>query len=316
MPMNLSGGLRKRKEGSMNKRTGRLGQTRVYIGKFWRIFLNEKGWKVLIFAIVIAAMLGLVMGEDMYKDKEFTRTGLFAVVCSLLWIGIFNSIQNVCREREIIKREHRTGLHITSYVGAHVIFQAGICAVQALLTLVVYFFLMDFPSAGAVTGNFYIDMFFCFFLILFAADMMGLMVSSIVRNTTTAMTVLPFLLIIQLILGGTVFPLAGPAKKLSALTISKWGQRILTVEANLNEIPSNVLAEELDQLRMFDGMDTLIDLVPDDSLSDMSAQMTYKKIYEFKAENVTKRWLYLLEFSAVFILISIISLEFVDKDKR
>lgn len=300
----------------MDKRSGRLKQTKVYIGKFWRIFLNERGWKVLIFAVIISVMLGLVMGEDMYVDKEFTRTGLFAVVCSMLWIGIFNSIQNVCRERGIIKREHRTGLHITSYVAAHVVFQAGICAVQAFLMLVVYCFFMKFPSKGAVTGNFLVDMFICFFLILFSSDMMGLMVSSIVKSTTTAMTVLPFLLIIQLILGGTVFPLSGPAKKLSALTISKWGQRILTIEANLNEIPSSVLADELDQLRMFDGVDTLIDLIPEETVSSMSSQMTYRKIYAFKSENVTDRWFYLLEFSAVFILVSIISLEFIDKDKR
>lgn len=300
----------------MDKRTGRLGQIKVYIGKFWRIFLNEKDWKVLIFAVVIAVMLGLVMGPKMYVEKEFTRTGLFAVVCSLLWIGIFNSIQNVCRERDIIKREHRTGLHISSYVAAHVIFQAAICAVQAVLTLIIYAFFMDLPTAGAVTGSFLADMAICFFLILFASDMMGLMVSSIVKSTTTAMTVLPFLLIIQLILGGTVFPLAGSAKKLSALTISKWGQRILTVEANLNEIPSTVLADELDQLRMFDGADPIIDLIPEDTISEMSAQMTYHKIYEFKSENVTRRWIYLLEFAAVFILISVISLEFIDKDKR
>lgn len=300
----------------MQERTGRLGQIRVYTGKFFRIFINERDWKVIVFAVVISALLSLVMGSKMFVEKEFTRTGMFAIVSSMVWIGIFNSIQNVCREREIIKREHRTGLHITSYVAAHMIFQAVICAVQAVVMIVIYRIFMEFPQKGLVTGNFYVDIFICFFLILYASDMMGLAVSSVVKSTTAAMTVMPFLLIIQLILSGSIFPLTGPAKSISNLTISKWGQRTLLIEANLNEIPSTMLEEELNQLRMFDGMETLINLIPEDAVSDLSSQMTYRKIYEYKAELVTRRWLYLLAFVAVFAAVSIFSLELIDHDKR
>lgn len=98
----------------MNERVGRWGQIKVYTGKFYRIFLNERGWKYIVFAAVIAFLLSMVMGDKMYMEKEFTRTGMFAIVSSMIWVGIFNSIQNVCKERAIIKREHRTGLHISA----------------------------------------------------------------------------------------------------------------------------------------------------------------------------------------------------------
>lgn len=300
----------------MNERVGRWGQIKVYTGKFYRIFLNERGWKYIVFAAVIAFLLSMVMGDKMYLEKEFTRTGMFAIVSSMIWVGIFNSIQNVCKERAIIKREHRTGLHISAYVAAHMIFQAALCVVQAVIMLVIFRIFMDFPSKGAVTGNFYIDMFICFFLILYAADMMGLAVSSVVRSTTSAMTVMPFLLIIQLIFAGSIFPLSGPIKKLSNLTISKWGQRVLCIEANLNEIPSTALEEELEELRDFEGMDFFIDLIPEETIQETSAEMTYRKIYNFEAELVTRRWLYLLGFAVAFGAFSTISLEFVDRDKR
>lgn len=158
-------------------------------------------------------------------EKQSRHSSLAAKL--VIWVGVFNSIQNICREREIIKREHRTGLHISAYV---------------------------------------------------AADMMGLAVSSVVKSTTTAMTVMPFLLIIQLIFSGSIFPLTGPAQKVSALTISKWGQRVLCIEANLNEIPSVALEQEPDL--------------------------------------VTRRWLYLIGFAVAFGAFSILSLEFVDKDRR
>lgn len=304
------------KEEKMEERAGRLGQIRVYTGKFFRIFINERDWKVIVFAVVISALLSLVMGPKMFVEKEFTRTGMFAIVSAMVWIGIFNSIQTVCRERAIIKREHRTGLHITSYVAAHMIYQAVICAVQAVVMIIIYRIFMQFPEKGLVTGNFYVDVFICFFLILYASDMMGLAVSSVVKSTTAAMTVMPFLLIIQLILSGSIFPLSGAARSISNLTISKWGQRVLCIESNLNEIPSSMLEEELEQLRMFDGMDVLIDLVPEETVSDMSAKMTYRKIYEYKAELVTRRWLYLLGFAVVFAAVSVLSLELIDHDKR
>ena len=262
----------------MNERVGRWGQVRIYTGKFYRIFLHEKGWKFIAFAVIIAVLLSVVMGDKMFVEKEFTRTGMFAIVTAMIWVGVFNSIQNICREREIIKREHRTGLHISAYVAAHMIFQAALCAVQAVLMLVIFGFFMELPSEGVVTGSYYIDAFICFFLVLYASDMMGLAVSSVVKSTTTAMTVMPFLLIIQLIFSGSIFPLTGPAQKVSALTISKWGQRVLCIEANLNEIPSVALEQEPDL--------------------------------------VTRRWLYLIGFAVAFGAFSILSLEFVDKDRR
>lgn len=196
-------------------------------------------------------------------EKQSRHSSLAAKL--VIWVGVFNSIQNICREREIIKREHRTGLHISAYV---------------------------------------------------AADMMGLAVSSVVKSTTTAMTVMPFLLIIQLIFSGSIFPLTGPAQKVSALTISKWGQRVLCIEANLNEIPSVALEQELEELKQFEGMDLLVDLLPDDLIRDMSSDMTYRKIYNYEPDLVTRRWLYLIGFAVAFGAFSILSLEFVDKDRR
>ena len=78
----------------MNERVGRWGQVRIYTGKFYRIFLHEKGWKFIAFAVIIAVLLSVVMGDKMFVEKEFTRTGMFAIVTAMIWVGVFNSIQN------------------------------------------------------------------------------------------------------------------------------------------------------------------------------------------------------------------------------
>lgn len=308
-------------------RTGRLGQMKVYVGKFFRIFINERDWKVIVFAVVISTLLSAVLGESMFKLKEGTREGFFAIVSSCIWIGIFNSIQTICRERQIIKREHRTGLHITSYVAAHLIYQAVICAVQCLAMVIIYGIFTNFPEEGLVFGSFYVDLYITFFLILYASDVLGLAVSSLVKNTTSAMTVMPFILIIQLIFSGSIFPLSGIGRQVSDLTISKWGQRALCIEANLNELPSELLDSELDMLRNMDSVKELKELLPaeswesldgmvEDELQEFLHEYTYRRIYKYEKELVTRRWGYLLAFIAIYAAVCVISLEFIDRDKR
>ena len=102
---------------------GRLAQTGIYLGKFLRMFVYQNDWKLLPMGAVIAAIVVFVVGGTLFQYQEGTKLGVFALVCACIWNGFFNSIQVVCREREIIKHEHRSGLHMSSYVFAQMIYQ-------------------------------------------------------------------------------------------------------------------------------------------------------------------------------------------------
>ena len=102
---------------------GRGSQILIYLGKQFRFFINESDWKVLPMAAVIAALVGMVIRRRFFVNMEGSLIGAFALSCMAIWNGCFNSIQSVCRERAIIKREHRSGMHISSYVAAHMIYQ-------------------------------------------------------------------------------------------------------------------------------------------------------------------------------------------------
>ena len=183
---------------------GRIAQTGIYLGKFLRMFIYQNDWKVLPMGAIIAAVVTFVVGANLFKTQEGTKLGVFALVCVCIWNGFFNSIQVVCREREIIKREHRAGLHMSAYVAAQMIYQLLLCAAQTVVTLIICSMTgVVIPGAGIITSSGMVDAGITILLITYAADMMALMVSCIVRNTTTAMTTMPFLLIFQL-----VFPAA------------------------------------------------------------------------------------------------------------
>ena len=51
----------------------RPAQVRVYLGKHWRLFVNERGWKVLIFAAIISALVSAVLGGNMRGSADYRR---------------------------------------------------------------------------------------------------------------------------------------------------------------------------------------------------------------------------------------------------
>ncbi len=200
---------------------------KIYFRRNLRGFFNDKGWKLLISVVLITLLICSVTGEEMFRDYDQTRSGAFALVCACIWIGIFNSIRVICREREILKREHRTGLHMSSYVAARWLFEACLCAVEA---------------------------------------------------ENTAMTVMPFALIIQLIMSGMVFELKGIPEKVSTLTISRWGLNAICTSADVNQM----------------------------------AFFAYSKEMEATVGNLLHQWGILLLFAVVYAILTIIALEFVD----
>jgi len=303
-----------------NRRAGRTGQIRIYLGKLFRIFIHEKDWKVLPMSALIAFMVAYVVGKNMFINMEGTRIGSLAFVCCCIWNGFFNSIQVVCRERPIIKREHRAGLHISAYIAAHMIYQAFLCILQVMITLAVYWFSgMIFPTEGLVTGSFVPDMMITLFLITYASDMMALMVSCIVHTTTSAMTVMPFLLIVQLVFAGVAFPLHGIPEKLSNATISKWGIYAVCTESNYNNLPSTVVVKEMQIFRSNPVVEELYDALDDESrelLEEYTSQYLRVEHYDYDKDNILKEWGILLAFAVLYALIGAVSLEFIDHDKR
>lgn len=278
----------------MGRRIGRTDQIRIYVGKCWRLFINEKQWKNLVSTVIIMGLISIVTSGDTFLDYRQTRNSCFAIICACIWIGLFNSIQSICREREIIKREHRTGLHISSYVLAHVVFESILCLAESVI---VFGFVLvknwsNLPEAGLIFPA-VIDIFFTIYLTMFAADMVAVLVSCIVRDTNSAMTVMPFVLIVQLIMAGVVFELEGLSDKLSNLTVSKWG---------LNGLMSVALTTP----EVADGRGYFL-------LAFDMKESLWEKAEDL---NLAGIWLIMLVIAVVCILLSVLFLSLVDRDRR
>ncbi len=235
------------------RHTGRGSQVFIYLGKQLRFFINENDWKVLPMAAIIAALVAMVIRRRFFVNMEGSLIGGFALTCVAIWNGCFNSIQAVCRERAIIKREHRSGMHISAYVTAHMIYQLLLCAAQTVLTMFVLRMLeVPIPKgfgSGKITPWMICDLGITMLLISYASDMLSLFLSSISRTTTGAMTLMPFILIFQLVFSGGVIPLPEWSRPLSNFTISNYGIRAMTAQGQYNELPMTTVWKTVSGMR-------------------------------------------------------------------
>lgn len=264
------------------------------------ILLGEK--RNLMISLLFPAAAGLVTvwigGEKMFVTMEGTRAGCFILICAAIWCGLFNSIQVVVKERPNIRRDYASGaVRIGCYTASRAVVQFGLCVIQSAVLV------LSIPLVGQVYDNplpeeaqllagpiweYYLSL----LLVMYAADTMGLMISSLVKSEQLASQLSPYILIVQLLFSGVLFELKDAASGVSALMLSRWGMEALGNISDLNSIQS-VIAEK----------------VP--------AYVTpYAEAYEHTPEHLKKTWLILTAFCIVPLFIGNLLLHRVSKDGR
>lgn len=63
---------------------------------------------------------------------------LFALSCSGIWIGMFNSIQEICKERVILKREYMSNLKLPCYMMSKFVLRALLGLIQSIILTLVF----------------------------------------------------------------------------------------------------------------------------------------------------------------------------------
>ena len=203
-------------------------QILIYLGKFKRNFLNSNGWYSFISTAIIAIITCIVAGKDGFSTglgAEVKSTS-FIIVCACIWIGVFNSITLICKERDIIKHEYRGGMNLSSYMFAHMLFQALVSLIQAIIfsSILFLFYHHSISEFKTILDNDslrFISYFLTIFLTIYSADALGLFVSSIVKNVEKAMTVMPFVILLQFLFAGNI-PLNDFLQFLSYFTLSRY----------------------------------------------------------------------------------------------
>ena len=214
--------------------SGVFQQIGIYFRKTVRIAVHERFWKSVLFSAIVAVVISSVIGEKMFETFENTQSGFFTICSACVWVGIFNSIQIVCREHEIIHADCRSGMHISSYIISSILWQFILCLLEALVIYFISTLFIEYTDDGLIFSDAHIEYFITVLLLIFCSDCMGIMVSAIAKDQNMAMVIMPFVLIFQLILAGTLFELSGFSDKLSNITFTKWGMSAFGSISDLN----------------------------------------------------------------------------------
>ena len=218
---------RERKESSgkiRKQKTAYFRQLHVLTMRYAELIWNDKMRLAILLLqpILIGLLLKLVSNDGVFSVYEDTQTMLFSLSCASIWIGLFNSIQEICKERTILKREYMANLKLPLYTISKFVIQLFLAAVQAfLLTLVFAVSQGEYPE-GIWFGSYVPEIFLTVVLTILASMSMGLLISALVKTGDKAMTLAPFVLIVQLLFSGILFKLEDAAKYIAYLTVSKW----------------------------------------------------------------------------------------------
>ena len=222
----------------------RLRQLRVLCARYTRLVLNDRQrlTLLLIQAPLLALLISFVANGKQFEEYEMTKSLLFALSCSAFWIGILNAIQEICKERTILKREYMTGLSLSTYLCSKILVMGLMTLIQSLMTVGVFALLVGLPEEGIVMGPF-AEMWLTAFLTAISAASMGLFVSALFTNADRAMTVAPILLMPQILFSGLLFKLEGITEAISWFALCRWSMECFGTTADLNALPRRLELE-------------------------------------------------------------------------
>lgn len=186
--------------------------------------VQKRGGAVNPDAAMREAIAGSGTAQGLSEQAGRYRVGCqFVLVAAIVWFGIVSGSREIVREVPLLRREARCGLRSVTYLAAKGLFQALLVAWNAACALwVVHRFLAgemepDFlPALGALV------------LAGASAAALGLLVSSLSRTYAIALSLVPPIMIYQLLFGGLLRapeaqePGMGKLSALRMVAIQRW----------------------------------------------------------------------------------------------
>ena len=217
-------------------------QTRLLTERYVATILGDRRSLLLLLlqAPIVAFIMLVAFGKgrlnpDAGPDVDVGSV-LIALVLGMVYIGASNSVREVVKERNILRREQNFGLSVSAYLLSKVIVLGVFTVVQSLVLVVIGLWRQEGPRDAIFAWPPKFEVFVAVSICGLSALCLGLLISSVVSTSDKAMTLLPVVLFAQLMLAGLVFPVSGPGiNQLSWLTSTKWGLAALAGTSNFYE---------------------------------------------------------------------------------
>ena len=172
---------------------------------------------------------------------------LILTICAC-FAGAFASVRELVKERAIYSRERAAGLSPGSYLASKLAVLGLISAAQAIVMLLIGLVARKLPAHGSVLAAAPLaELVLAMGVLAIVSMSLGLLISASVNTSEKTMPVLMVLVIVEVILTGGVFTIAGKAglEQVAWLSPSRWGFAAMASTSVLNKLlppaPGSVL---------------------------------------------------------------------------
>lgn len=303
-PLGLTDSEKKKKKKKLKQQRHKsfFRQFLVLSQRYVNLIWNDK--MRLLFLLLqgplIAYLFSFVTVENTFKSYFDAQSMLFCLSCAAIWVGLMNAIQEVCKERNIVRREYMSDVHLSAYVCSKLAVQTMLAIIQCGLMLTVFVLTIGVPDKGVIFGNSAIEMMITLVLVTVSSSSLGLLVSSLVKNADRAMVFAPIILIPQLLFSGILFELQGATEMLSWVCVSRWSMQAFSNTADLNGVLWNSLSLKYKS----------------EELLQQAFDLNSNSLYHHSVGNLLYTWGIIILTIAVFSLLSMLVLHNVKNDKR
>lgn len=218
--------------------------------RYFNIKTNDRANTLILLmqAPIIAGLLALIF-------EELELSVLFFTAISAIWFGTNNSAKEIVGELPIYRRERMYNLRIFPYLLSKIGVLTFFSALQVLVFIaIVYFFVgTDKLYLNSYWGNVGIMLY-----LSFSATLLGLWVSAMVSNTEKVMTVIPIVLIPQIMLAGVIatIPEKSAIEFVSYGMLSRWGtESFLMVQDSIRSYMANPICPDELVYQTVNGVD-------------------------------------------------------------
>ena len=184
--------------------------------RYANIKLNDKANMAILIIQPIIIPIALI-----YIFTELQLGVLFLMAISAIWLGVSNAAKEIVEEMPIYKRERLFNLKILPYLFSKIVFLSFIALVQVAIFILIL--KLRFSSGEIRLVNVPQMAVFMFYL-AFSASLLGLLLSVLFNSSKQVMSVIPIILIPQIIFAGVIANINSKDKEILSYTmLSRWG---------------------------------------------------------------------------------------------
>ncbi len=192
-------------------------QVKLLTQRYLQIQLADRRSLLMILGqcLLVGMLIVLLFGnisEDLLSERSFSSAQImFLMAISVFWFGCSNSAKEIVKERTIYTRERDVNQLVASYLVSKVLLLGAVSLMQATLL----YFIVSIGTGVESSWSHYILL----STLAVAGVTMGSLISAASETTDMAVTIVPLVLIPQIIFSGAIAAVSGLAKFLACTAV-------------------------------------------------------------------------------------------------